>query len=172
MVFLDFFRDWFNLLGLVTVLGAINVGTYYFFMGSLGTPYLGLEDSTAVRIVFLAIITGLQALVNHMGIGLTAKLKAYMLQDDGVDTVEANHRLGFKADQRDYMVGLQILKDLDLSEIRLLTNNPKKVDPFIKNAMDLRVVEQIPIIAPPEQHRARYMRTKKEKMGHLLPDEG
>ena len=106
------------------------------------------------------------------GIGLTAKLKAYMLQDDGVDTVEANHRLGFKADQRDYMVGLQILKDLGLSEIRLLTNNPKKVDPFIKNAMDLRVVEQIPIVAPPEQHRARYMRTKKEKMGHLLPDEG
>ena len=65
---------WFNLLGLVTVLGAINVGTYYFFMGSIGTPYLGLVDSTVVRIVFLVIITGGQALVNHMGIGLTAKL--------------------------------------------------------------------------------------------------
>lgn len=105
------------------------------------------------------------------GIGLTAKLKAYMLQDDGIDTVEANHRLGFKADQRDYMVGLQILKDLGLSEIRLLTNNPKKVDPFLKNAMDLRVVEQIPIVAPPEEHRAVYMKTKKERMGHLLPDD-
>ncbi len=65
---------WFNLLGLVTVLGAINVGTYYFFMGAFGTPYFGLEDSTTVRIIFLVIITGLQALVNHMGIGLTAKL--------------------------------------------------------------------------------------------------
>lgn len=106
------------------------------------------------------------------GIGLTAKLKAYVLQDQGVDTVEANHRLGFKADQRDYMVGLQILKDLGLTEIKLLTNNPKKVDPFLKNAMDLRVVEQIPIIAPPEKHRERYMQTKREKMGHLLPDAG
>ena len=105
------------------------------------------------------------------GIGLTAKLKAYVLQDQGIDTVEANHRLGFKADQRDYMVGLQILKDLGLSEIRLLTNNPKKVDPFLKNAMDLKVVEQIPIIAPPEKHRERYMATKREKMGHLLPGE-
>lgn len=105
------------------------------------------------------------------GIGLTAKLKAYVLQDQGIDTVEANHRLGFKADQRDYMVGLQILKDLGLTEIRLLTNNPKKVDPFLKNAMDLRVVEQIPIIAPPEKHRERYMQTKREKMGHLLPGE-
>ena len=105
------------------------------------------------------------------GIGLTAKLNAYVLQDQGIDTVEANHRLGFKADQRDYMVGLQILKDLGLSEIRLLTNNPKKVDPFLKNAMDLKVVEQIPIIAPPEKHRERYMATKREKMGHLLPGE-
>ena len=72
--FTGWLTAWFNLLGLVTVLGAINVGTYYFFMGAFGTPYLGLEDSTTVRIIFLAIITGLQALVNHMGIGLTAKL--------------------------------------------------------------------------------------------------
>lgn len=106
------------------------------------------------------------------GIGLTAKLKAYMLQDQGIDTVEANHRLGFKADQRDYMVGLQILKDLGLTQIKLLTNNPKKVDPFLKNAMDLKVVEQIPIIAPPEKHREKYMATKREKMGHLLPGDG
>ena len=72
--FTGWLTAWFNLLGLVTVLGAINVGTYYFFMGSFGTPYFGLEDTTTVRIIFLAIITGLQALVNHMGIGLTAKL--------------------------------------------------------------------------------------------------
>ncbi|MGX5665123.1 amino acid permease [Rhizobium daejeonense] len=72
--FTGWLTAWFNLLGLVTVLGAINVGTYYFFMGSLGTPYFGLEDTTLTRIVFLSVITGLQALVNHMGIGLTAKL--------------------------------------------------------------------------------------------------
>ena len=71
--FTGWLTAWFNLLGLVTVLGAINVGTYYFFMGAFGAT-LGLEDSTTVRIIFLAIITGLQALVNHMGIGLTAKL--------------------------------------------------------------------------------------------------
>ena len=72
--FTGWLTAWFNLLGLVTVLGAINVGTYYFFMGSFGTPYFGMEDTTATRIIFLAIITGAQALVNHMGIGLTAKL--------------------------------------------------------------------------------------------------
>ena len=72
--FTGWLTAWFNLLGLVTVLGAINVGAYYFFMGAFGTSYLGLEDTTTTRIIFLAIITGLQALVNHMGIGLTAKL--------------------------------------------------------------------------------------------------
>jgi amino acid transporter len=72
--FTGWLTAWFNLLGLVTVLGAINVGTYYFFMGTFGTPYLGLADDITVRIIFLVIITGLQALVNHMGIGLTAKL--------------------------------------------------------------------------------------------------
>jgi amino acid transporter len=72
--FTGWLTAWFNLLGLVTVLGAINVGTYYFFMGSFGVPYLGLEDTLGVRLIFLVLITGLQALVNHMGIGLTAKL--------------------------------------------------------------------------------------------------
>ncbi|OOG73984.1 amino acid permease [Sinorhizobium sp. A49] len=72
--FTGWLTAWFNLLGLVTVLGAINVGTYYFFMGSFGTPYFGLADTTLTRIIFLAVITGAQALVNHMGIGLTAKL--------------------------------------------------------------------------------------------------
>lgn len=103
------------------------------------------------------------------GIGLLAKLKAYQLQDKGSDTVEANEQLGFKADHRDYMVGLQILKDLGLSEIRLLTNNPKKTDAFTLSGMDLRVVEQVPIIAPPHEHRERYLATKRDKMGHLLP---
>ena len=103
------------------------------------------------------------------GIGLTAKLKAYELQDAGADTVEANHKLGFKADQRDYMVGLQILKDLGLSRIRLLTNNPKKRESFVSSAMGLEVVEQVPIIAPPEPTREKYLATKREKMGHSLP---
>jgi 3,4-dihydroxy 2-butanone 4-phosphate synthase/GTP cyclohydrolase II len=103
------------------------------------------------------------------GIGLTAKLKAYQLQDQGFDTVEANHKLGFKADARDYGIGLQILKDLGLSKIRLLTNNPRKVNAF--PGFDLEVVEQVPIIAPPERQRAGYLATKRDKLGHLLPED-
>lgn len=102
------------------------------------------------------------------GIGLVAKLKAYRLQDQGLDTVEANHALGFKADLRDYMIGLQILKDLGLSQIRILTNNPKKLESF-EHTWDLRVVEQVPIVAPPHVHRQKYMETKRDKLGHKLP---
>ena len=102
------------------------------------------------------------------GIGLVAKLKAYQLQDKGYDTVEANHKLGFKADMRDYMIGLQILKDLGLSNIRLLTNNPNKAEAF--PAWDLRVEEQVPIVAPPEAHRAGYLATKRDKLGHTIPE--
>ena len=105
------------------------------------------------------------------GIGLVAKLMAYNLQDQGYDTVEANHKLGFKADQRDYMVGLQILKDLGLTKVRLLTNNPKKTKASAYTGVDLEVVEQIPIIAPHEEQRAKYMATKRDKMGHILPEE-
>lgn len=101
------------------------------------------------------------------GIGLTAKLKAYQLQDLGFDTVEANHKLGFKADSRDYGIGLQILKDLGLTQVRLLTNNPRKLNAF--PGFDLQVVEQVPIIAPHEHHRAGYLATKRDKMGHILP---
>lgn len=104
------------------------------------------------------------------GIGLTAKLKAYQLQDEGYDTVEANHKLGYKSDQRDYMIGLQILKDLGLSKIRLLTNNPKKTESF-EQTWDLKVVEQVPLIAPPVKQREHYMATKRDKMGHHLPGE-
>ena len=104
------------------------------------------------------------------GIGLMAKLKAYKLQDEGLDTVEANQQLGYKADMRDYMVGLQILKDLGLTKVRLLTNNPKKTDAFVYTGVDLTVVEQVAIVAPPHEHRNEYMQTKKDKMGHILPD--
>jgi len=106
------------------------------------------------------------------GIGLVPKLKAYILQDQGLDTVEANHKLGFKADMRDYMVGLQILKDLGLTEVRLLTNNPKKTNAFVYSGVELKVVEQIPIIAAPEKHRAQYLATKRDKLGHILPADG
>src|SRR6478735_3554273 len=79
------------------------------------------------------------------GIGLIEKLKAYALQDQGLDTVEANLALGYRADQRDYGIGLQLLKDLGLSKVRLLTNNPKKTDAFIYGGFDLQVIDQVPI---------------------------
>ncbi|HWB14202.1 MAG TPA: 3,4-dihydroxy-2-butanone-4-phosphate synthase [Pirellulales bacterium] len=103
------------------------------------------------------------------GIGLAQKIKAYRLQDKGLDTVEANQALGFKADMRDYGVGIQILKDLGLSRVRLLTNNPKKTDAFIYDGFDLEVVDQVPIVAPVNEHNARYLATKREKLGHQLP---
>lgn len=104
------------------------------------------------------------------GIGLTAKLQAYQLQDQGYDTVEANLKLGYKADLRDFMVGLHILKDLGLKQVRLLTNNPKKTEAF-EEWVNLKVVEQLPIIAEPDEHRERYLATKRDKMGHKLPIE-
>lgn len=104
------------------------------------------------------------------GIGLAQKIRAYALQDQGLDTVEANHALGFKADIRDYGVGLQILKDLGLTEVRLLTNNPKKTEAFNLRGFDLRVVDQVPIIPPANVHNLKYLQTKREKMGHRLPE--
>lgn len=105
------------------------------------------------------------------GIGLTEKIKAYALQEQGLDTVEANLALGFKADIRDYGVGLQILKDLGLRRIRLLTNNPKKTDAFIYGGFDIEVVDQIPILPPPNEYNACYLATKRDKMGHAIPDD-
>lgn len=104
------------------------------------------------------------------GIGLVAKIKAYELQERGMDTVEANHALGFKADVRDYGVGIQILKDLGLSKVRLLTNNPKKTSAFIYDGFNLEVVDQVPIVAPSNPHNQRYLATKRDKMGHDLPE--
>ncbi|MEM7313324.1 MAG: GTP cyclohydrolase II [Planctomycetota bacterium] len=103
------------------------------------------------------------------GIGLVEKIKAYNLQDQGLDTVEANLALGFKADTRDYGVGIQILKDLGLSRVRLLTNNPKKTDAFIYDGFELEVVDQVPILPPINEHNAQYLATKRDKMGHKLP---
>jgi 3,4-dihydroxy 2-butanone 4-phosphate synthase/GTP cyclohydrolase II len=104
------------------------------------------------------------------GIGLAQKIRAYALQDNGLDTVEANHALGFKADMRDYGIGLQILKDLGLTDVRLLTNNPKKTEAFNLRGFDLRVVDQVPIVPPVNEFNQRYLETKRQKMGHQLPE--
>ncbi len=100
------------------------------------------------------------------GIGLVNKLLAYHLQEQGKDTVEANEALGFKADLRDYGTGAQILKDLGLKKIRLLTNNPKKVIGL--KGYDLEIVERIPLEIPPNEINEKYLKTKRDRLGHLL----
>jgi 3,4-dihydroxy 2-butanone 4-phosphate synthase/GTP cyclohydrolase II len=100
------------------------------------------------------------------GIGLAPKIRAYKLQEQGLDTVEANERLGFPMDLRDYGLGAQILADLGVRKIRLLTNNPRKVVGL--EAYDLEIVEQLPIRSAANPHNARYLETKKRKMGHKL----
>lgn len=103
------------------------------------------------------------------GIGLAEKVKAYKLQDEGMDTVDANLALGHRADARDYGVGLQILKDLGLTQIRLLTNNPKKVDAFVYGGYDMKVVDQVRILGEVNEYNEQYIRTKVERMGHIWP---
>ncbi|MBA2303085.1 MAG: bifunctional 3,4-dihydroxy-2-butanone-4-phosphate synthase/GTP cyclohydrolase II [Acidobacteria bacterium] len=100
------------------------------------------------------------------GIGLSNKIRAYELQDQGLDTVEANERLGFKADQRDYGIGVQILRDLGVKSMRLLSNNPRKLVGL--EGYGLSVSEWIPLEIPASEHTRRYLTTKKEKLGHKL----
>jgi len=100
------------------------------------------------------------------GIGIVNKLKAYALQENGMDTVEANRHLGFKADLRDYGIGAQILRDLGLRRIRLLTNNPKKIHGLV--GFGLEIVEQLPLRIAPNQYNRQYLQAKKEKLGHIL----
>lgn len=101
------------------------------------------------------------------GIGLHNKLRAYALQDEGMDTVEANLALGFPADRRDYGIGMQILRDLGVHRMRLLTNSPSKRAGL--EAYGLEVVERVPLFVPTNPHNERYMQTKADKMGHMLP---
>jgi 3,4-dihydroxy 2-butanone 4-phosphate synthase/GTP cyclohydrolase II len=100
------------------------------------------------------------------GIGLAAKIHAYKLQEQGLDTVEANAKLGLPADLRDYGLGAQILFDLGVRQFRFLTNNPKKVVGL--EGYGLEMVEQVPIRAESNPHNEKYLETKKTKLGHLL----
>ena len=100
------------------------------------------------------------------GIGIQNKIKAYKLQDEGLDTVEANQALGFGADQRDYGVGAQILRHLGVRKMRILTNNPRKFRGL--DGYGLSIVERVPIQIEPNPANAKYLQTKKDKLGHLL----
>ena len=105
-------------------------------------------------------------LSHRRGIGLLNKLRAYELQDQGKDTVEANHAFGFRADLRHYGIGAQILLDLGVKNLRILTNNPKKIVGI--EGYGIQVVERVPLEVPATESNRRYLATKRDKLGHLF----
>jgi len=128
----------------------------------------GMQLQSAMEMIGQAKKGALLYLLNQegRGIGLINKIKAYKLQEAGLDTIQANIRLGFKADQRDYGIGAQILRHLGLKKLKLITNNPAK---YIALAgYGLEISERIPLEIVPNKENLAYMKTKKEKMGHLL----
>lgn len=100
------------------------------------------------------------------GIGLLNKLRAYALQDEGLDTIDANHKLGFRSDERQYAFCAEILRYFEIKGIRMLTNNPRKLE-GMKNE-GVSVAERVPLIIEPSRHNSRYLKTKKDRMGHLI----
>ncbi len=127
----------------------------------------GYQLITAMKMIEQASIGALIYLRQEgRGIGLTNKLRAYKLQEQGLDTIEANLKLGFMADRRDYGIGAQICRDLGLRKIRILTNNPKKISRL--EVYGIKIVEQIPLIAEPGKHNVDYLKTKKYRLGHIL----
>lgn len=101
------------------------------------------------------------------GIGLINKIKAYSLQDSGLDTVEANKALGFEIDERDYGIAAHMIRSLKIRSVRLITNNPKKIAGLAEHGV--KVSDRLPLVTPPNPYNRAYLRTKAEKMGHLLP---
>jgi len=112
--------------------------------------------------------TGVLLYMRHegRGIGLNNKIKAYALQDQGLDTFEANQALGFKDDERDYQIAAQLLKSLKINSVELITNNPQKIEDLKKS--DIKVVKRVPLIIEKTEHNTNYLQTKKTKGGHLL----
>lgn len=127
--------------------------------GQIATALQKIEAEGCGVVVYIASHEG-------RGIGLANKIKAYHLQEEGYDTVEANEALGFPADMRDYGIGAQVLADLGITEMRLMTNNPQKYAAM--EGYGLRVVERIPLESRPTEYNKKYLQTKREKMGHLI----